>query len=125
MKILVSPGKRFPTFLGPYEAALMGRLPCVSRLSPVCLPLSPVGAVVSTCVRRICTALLLLLGVFGLTPPGGCEAYLLTPESLSGANFYLEFRLKIALRKAQCEVCVRCELLPRVSSQNSTSGGTV
>ena len=56
MIILVSSGKRFPTFLGPYEAALMGRLPCVSRLSPVglmygfspvsrcCLPLSPVGA---------------------------------------------------------------------------------
>ena len=115
MKILVSPGKRFPTFLGPYEAALMGRLPCVSRLSPVCLPsvsrclplerwfLLVLGVFrriyaylhsVSTCVRRIWTH-----------STSGCQTYLMTSESLSVAKFYLEFRLKIALSEGQYELC--------------------
>ena len=38
MKSFVSSGKRFPSFLGPNSTDLRGRLPCVSRLSPVCLP---------------------------------------------------------------------------------------
>jgi len=46
----------FRSVRGRFDGSSPVRLPCVSRLSPVCLPLSPVGAVVSTCVRRIYTA---------------------------------------------------------------------